>query len=79
MDERIEKWLYDIKFSVEEIEGYFESKDIKFSDYQKNSMLKRATERNLEIIDEAMNRIVKRDKSYAQKISESKSIISLRN
>ena len=79
MDERIEKQLYDIKFSIEEIESYFEAKDIKFSDYQKNSMLKRATERNLEIVGEAMNRILKRDDSFAEKISELKAIIGLRN
>ena len=25
MDERVEKWLYDIRFAIEEIDGYFEN------------------------------------------------------
>lgn len=42
-------------------------------------MLKRAIERNLEIIGEAMNRILKRDISFENKIANAKSIIGLRN
>jgi uncharacterized protein with HEPN domain len=42
-------------------------------------MLKRAFERNLEIIGEAMNRIITRDSSFENKITNSKSIIGLRN
>lgn len=79
MDEQILKWLYDIKFAIEEIEGYFEGRKMDFFEYQKNLMLKRAVERDLEIIGEAMNRILKRDETFAQAITESKSIIGLRN
>ncbi|MFT6961656.1 MAG: hypothetical protein ACJAWV_001371 [Flammeovirgaceae bacterium] len=42
-------------------------------------MLKRAVERNLEIIGEAVNRILKRDATFESKISEAKSIVSLKN
>lgn len=42
-------------------------------------MLKRAVERDLEIIGEAVNRIIKRDDSFIKKISNSKAIIGLRN
>jgi len=38
MDERIEKWLYDILFSIEEIESYFMSEEKNFFNYKKNSM-----------------------------------------
>ena len=79
MDERILKWLYDIKMTIEEIDGYFENTEKDFFEYRKNIMLKRAIERNLEIIGEAMNRILKRDNSFENKISNSKSIIGLRN
>lgn len=79
MDERILKWLYDIKLAVEEIEHYFESTDKNFFEYQKNIMLKRAVERDLEIIGEAVNRIIKRDDSFIEKISNAKAIIGLRN
>lgn len=79
MDERILKWLYDIKITIEEIDGYFENREKDFFEYRKNIMLKRAIERNLEIIGEAINRIIKRDNSFENKISNSKSIIGLRN
>jgi uncharacterized protein with HEPN domain len=79
MDERILKWLYDIKLAVEEIEQYFENTDKNFFEYQKNTMLKRAVERDLEIIGEAVNRIIKRDDSFIEKISNAKAIIGLRN
>ena len=42
-------------------------------------MLKRAIERDLDIIGEAINRIITRDSSFIDKISDSKAIIGLRN
>lgn len=50
MDERILKWLYDIKMAIDEIDSYFESEPQDFFTYRKNVMLKRAIERDLEII-----------------------------
>ncbi len=79
MDERILKWLYDIKLAIDEIDSYFEKEEKNFFEYQKNTMLKRAVERDLEIIGEAMNRILKRDDLFIKKIKEAKSIIGLRN
>ena len=79
MDERILKWLYDIKIAIDEIDGYFENQEKDFIQYQKNVMLKRAIERDLEIIGEAVNRILKKDKSFEDRISNAKAIISLRN
>jgi uncharacterized protein with HEPN domain len=79
MDERILKWLYDIKFTIAEIESYFRNKKRNFYEYKENIMLKRAVERDLEIIGEAVNRILKQDSSYEKRISEAKSIIGLRN
>ncbi|MEA1786918.1 HepT-like ribonuclease domain-containing protein [Arenibacter sp. GZD96] len=79
MDERILKWLYDIKMSIEEIDSFFIAEEKDFFKYKNNVMLKRAVERNLEIIGEAVNRIITRDTSFATKISNSKAIIGLRN
>lgn len=79
MDERILKWLYDIKIAIEEIDGYFENQEKDFFQYRKNIMLKRAIERNLEIIGEAVNRILKSDHSFENLISNAKAIIALRN
>ena len=42
-------------------------------------MLKRAIERDLEIIGEAVNRILKKDASFEKNISDAKAIIGLRN
>lgn len=79
MDERIEKWLYDIAMAIEEIESFFQQKPQDFVAYKQNLMLKRAVERNLEIIGEAVNRIIKRDAAYEKKIKNARSIIGLRN
>ncbi|MEN3322680.1 HepT-like ribonuclease domain-containing protein [Mariniflexile soesokkakense] len=67
MDERILKWLYDIDFAIKEIDSYFEGVEKDFSAYSKNTMLKRAIERDLEIIGEAVNRILNRDASFVSK------------
>lgn len=79
MDERILKWLFDIKFALDEINSYFDGKEKNFEEYQNNTMLKRAIERDLEIIGEAVNRISKKDATFISKISDSKAIIGLRN
>ena len=79
MDERILKWVYDIKLCIEEIDSFFNESEKDFVSYTNNLMLKRAIERNLEIIGEAVNRIISRDNSFIEKISNSKSIIGLRN
>lgn len=79
MDERILKWLFDIKMSIDEIEDFFKNEDKDFFKYQNNLMLKRAVERNLEIIGEATNRIITRDNSFNERITNAKAIIGLRN
>jgi uncharacterized protein with HEPN domain len=77
MDERIEKWLYDIHIAIEEVENYFDKKEKKFTDFQQNQMLKRAIERNLEIIGEATNRILAKEPNIP--ISNARKIVNLRN
>jgi len=57
MDNRVLKWLYDIKMAIDEIDTYFVGKEMNFFEYRKNTMLKRAIERDIEIIGEAVNRI----------------------
>lgn len=79
MDDRVRKWFFDIKFSIDEIESYFESEKRDFYRYRENQMLKRAIERNLEIIGEAMNRILNRDPEISERITSSKAIVGLRN
>lgn len=58
MDNYINAWLFDINSSIEEIECYFPEGKV-FNDYQKDTKINRAVERNIEIIGEAMSRILK--------------------
>ena len=76
MDNEIKKFLFDIQESIESIEKYLgEKRDFKV--YMANKMLRRAVEREFEIIGEAMSRIEKLDPSLD--ISGKKQIISMRN
>ena len=76
MDNEIKKHLFDIKESVDSIEDYLgEKRD--FNVYKSDKMLRRAVEREFEIIGEAINRIDKIDPEIS--ISSKKQIISMRN
>ena len=59
MDNTIKTWLYDILSSINEIESYFIETPKMFEIYQNDLRTKRAVERNIEIIGEAMSRILK--------------------
>lgn len=76
MDNEIKKYLFDIKESVDSIENYL-GKKRDFNVYKSDKMLRRAVEREFEIIGEAMNRIDKIDSEI--NISSKKQIISMRN
>jgi len=77
MTENQLKLLYDIKLAIDEIESYFETKSRTYDNYKKNSLLKRAIERNIEIIGEAMSKLLKDDPAFP--IENAKKIIGLRN
>ncbi|MCU0418998.1 MAG: DUF86 domain-containing protein [Cyclobacteriaceae bacterium] len=79
MDGRVKKWLTDIKLAGEEINFFVGQQGGTFETYRENLLLKRAVERNLEIIGEAVNRIIKFDPHYEAKIENSRKIVSLRN
>ena len=76
MDNYIYTWLFDIKNSIEEIESYFPNGKV-FKQYQEDLKTRRAIERNIEIIGEAMSRILKIDSKI--KISDSRKIVDARN
>jgi uncharacterized protein with HEPN domain len=76
MENEIKKYLYDISESIQPIESYLGDKR-DFSVYQKDKMLRRAVEREFEIIGEAMNRLIKLEPKI--KISGALQIISMRN
>ena len=77
MDNSIKTWLYDILNSINEIESYFVETPKMFEIYQNDLKTKRAIERNIEIIGEAMNRILKENSGI--EISNSRKIVDVRN
>jgi|TARA_R110002126_G_C10298893_1_gene486783 uncharacterized protein with HEPN domain len=77
MDNNIKTWLYDILSSINEIESYYIDTPKLFEVYQNDLRTKRAVERNIEIIGEAMNRILKLDSEII--ISNSRKIVDVRN
>jgi len=76
MNEEIEKYLFDIVISINAINEYLGDKR-DFIEYQKNRMKRKAVERELEIIGEAMNRILKINPEI--NITSAKQIVSMRN
>ncbi len=77
MDNDIKVWLYDMWNAIMEIESFFVEIPMDFNAYQKDLRTKRAVERNIEIIGEALNRVVKKNDTII--ISNSRKIIDTRN
>lgn len=76
MDQEVKKLLHDIRESILSVEEYLNGTgDIR--SYKANKMLRRAVEREIEIIGEAMNRINKIDAEL--EISGKRQIIGMRN
>ncbi len=80
MKHDIRKYLYDIKTSIDSINGYLneqlgERRD--FFAYQSNKLLRRGVERELEIIGEAMNQILKVEPDID--IKDARKIVNTRN
>jgi len=77
MDSEIKTWLFDVFQSITEIESYFKDRPKIFDDYSKDIKTKRAIERNIEIIGEAINRILRKDPDF--QIENAQKIIGTRN
>lgn len=77
MDREIQTWLYDVLQSIVEIESFFENKSMLFEEYKSDTKTKRAVERDIEIIGEAINRILKKDSEF--EIENAYQIIGTRN
>lgn len=72
----LRKYLYDIQQSIDSISEYLGEKRDFFA-YEQNKLLRRAVERELEIIGEAVNHLLELDKSIA--IDNARRIVDLRN
>jgi len=77
MDIEVKTWLYDIQNAIKEIDSFFNDRPKTFESYQNDIRTKRAVERNIEIIGEALNRILSKEESIL--ISNSRKIVDTRN
>ena len=77
MDDNIKKHLQDILDAIHEIDTFFKGKPKYFDEFCNDLCLRRAVERDIEIIGEAMSRILKEDRSIA--ITNSRKIVDARN
>lgn len=77
MDIDIKTWLYDILNAVNEIDSFFVDRPKTFVAYQNDLRTRRAVERNIEIIGEALNRLLNRDSAI--QLSNSRKIVDTRN
>lgn len=76
MQKEIQTWLEDIKQSIEEIESFLpETRN--FFEFRKDLKTRKAIERNIEIIGEAVNRILQFDPEI--QISHARKIVDTRN
>lgn len=76
MKREIKKYLFDIKIFIDSINDYLGEKR-NFFEYQENKLLRRGIEREIEIIGEAMSRILKLDEKI--KIENVRQIVDARN
>jgi uncharacterized protein with HEPN domain len=77
MEVEIKSWLYDMLNAIIEIESFIESMPDDFNAYQNDLRTRRAIERNIEIIGEAMKRILEKNENF--KLTHSRKIVDTRN
>jgi uncharacterized protein with HEPN domain len=76
MKREIKKYLFDIHTSIDSIFEYLGG-ERNFFEYQKNKLLRRGIEREIEIIGEATNRILKIDPDF--NLTNARQIVDTRN
>lgn len=77
MQPKVLKYILDIQSIIEEIEAIKTKANNNFTSFKSDIILQRAIERDLEIIGEAIRKIIEIDPSIS--ISSAKNIIGLRN
>jgi len=76
MEKEVQTWLEDIKQAIDEIEDFLPKKR-DFYQFKNDLKTKKAVERNIEIIGEAVNRILNFDPEI--KITNARKIVDTRN
>lgn len=76
MDNRIKQYLFDIEQAIADVKTYVSAVE-SFEEFENDKLIRRAVERELEIIGEAIGRILKIDPAI--KIPNARKMVSLRN
>lgn len=76
MDEYSRKYLTDVLTACEEVESFFDGKRV-FTDFQVDILRQRAVERNVEIMGEAINQLMKHDPTIL--LNNARAIVGTRN
>ncbi len=77
MDEYIEKHLVDVLTAINEIDSFFAGRPFLYKEFEHDMLRQRAVERNVEIMGEAINRILKVDPEF--QLPNARAIINTRN
>ena len=77
MDERTNKWLESIVIAIDELDAFFEMLPKEYESFVSSVLLRRAVERNIEIIGETLSRILKYDNTIS--IANARKIIETWN
>lgn len=77
MNEYILTYLQDVLDSINEMESYFTNYPMQYETFEKDFLRRSAVERKVEIMGEAINRILKIDSTFI--LPNAKEIINTRN
>lgn len=77
MERAVNKTIEDIRNAILEVDSFFETRPRRFDVYLSDVCLRRAVERNITIIGEAMNRLLKLCPDI--EISSARKIVDTRN
>ena len=77
MDNYTQKYLEDVLTTCKEVSSYFENQPKLFENFKDDTLRQRAVERNVEIMGEAINQMLKRNPDVA--LTNAKAIVSTRN
>lgn len=77
MDRKIRKYLSDILSSINEIESFMEDRPKEYATFCNDTLFRRGVERNIEIMGEAMNQILKINPEI--NITAARKIVDTRN
>lgn len=77
MDDAIRKYLYDVNEAINNIERFMDERSKNYLDFCNDLLYQHAVERNLSVIGEAINKILKFQPDI--KITSARKIVDLRN